>query len=477
MNAKWDLMNIKHNEIDIPEKDPFSSCKLGRKKYADVLSNIVNSYSFGFVLAINNKWGTGKTTFVKMWEQDLKNRGHKTLYFNAWENDFEDNPLTALMGELKSLTTISTEPQFKSTLKKAATLSKHIVPIVAQAIADKYINTEGVKEAIEGVTKGLTDVFENEVYGYAEKKRSIAEFKEYLGSFIANTYEGKPLVFIVDELDRCRPNYAVSILEQIKHFFSVPNVVFVLSIDKVQLGNAVKGVYGSDFIDSDEYLRRFIDLEYSIPLPNEELYCEYLYEYFDFGEFFDSLERSKFGELRYDGANFLKISKLLFSSKSISLRQQEKIFALARVALRSFRHNNFVVPHIFLFLAYIKIANHEFYENLKNKSITLQETQINLLHTVVSTVYDDAEYQLMWLEGCLLVYYQNYLDIKKSKERLYKYDAELGVDKLLIDSVINKERRVDFLNVITSIYGIRNSGNLNLGYFFNRLELLEDLST
>jgi predicted AAA+ superfamily ATPase len=86
-------MNIRHPEIEIEQQNPFSNCKLGRQKYSVVLTNIINSYPFGFVLALNNKWGTGKTTFVKMWEQDLKNNNFQTLYFNAWENDFENNPL------------------------------------------------------------------------------------------------------------------------------------------------------------------------------------------------------------------------------------------------------------------------------------------------------------------------------------------------------------------------------------------------
>ncbi len=58
-------MNIKHYEIEIEEENPFANCKLDRKKYSSVLTNIINSYPYGFVLALNNKWGTGKTTFVK----------------------------------------------------------------------------------------------------------------------------------------------------------------------------------------------------------------------------------------------------------------------------------------------------------------------------------------------------------------------------------------------------------------------------
>src|SRR5690554_207611 len=302
-------MNIRHNEIEIVSEKPFANCKLDRQKYSKVLTNIINSYPYGFVLALNNKWGTGKTTFVKMWEQDLRNDEFQTIYFNAWENDFKNNPLTALMGELKTLTTKETEPEFKKTLKRASALTKNIAPIIAKAIADRYIDTEGIKEAIIGVTQGLTDVFENEVNEYQNKKKSISDFRQSLSEFIANTNEGKPLIFIVDELDRCRPNYAVSILEQIKHFFSVPNIVFILSIDKEQLGCAIKGVYGSDDIDTDEYLRRFIDLEYSIPEPEADTFYKYLYEYFKFDEFFNSPERLKYRNVDRDKSNFLETSK------------------------------------------------------------------------------------------------------------------------------------------------------------------------
>ena len=211
---------IRHNEIEVVAESPFANCQLDRQQYANVLTSIVNTYADGFVLAINNKWGTGKTTFVKMWEQDLKDKEYQTVYFNAWENDFENNPLTALMGELKTLTKKATEPEFKTVLKNAAVLSKHILPMVAKAIADRYIDTKGITEAIENITKGVTDIFENEVNEYAEKKKGIAEFRKSLSKFIADTNNGKPLIFIVDELDRCRPDYAVAILEQIKHLRS-----------------------------------------------------------------------------------------------------------------------------------------------------------------------------------------------------------------------------------------------------------------
>lgn len=470
-------MNIKHYEIEIEQENPFANCKLDRKKYSGILTNIINSYQYGFVLALNNKWGTGKTTFVKMWEQDLKNNDFQTLYFNAWENDFENNPLTALMGELKTLTTKETEPAFKKTLKKASTLTKHIAPIIAKAIADRYIDTEGVKEAIIGVTKGLSDVFENEVNEYQKKKKSISDFRQSLSEFISNTSDGKPLIFIVDELDRCRPNYAVSILEQIKHFFSIPNIVFVLSIDKEQLGNAVKGVYGSDDIDADEYLRRFIDLEYSIPEPEADLFYNYLYDYFQFDKFFQSVERSKYQELNSDKSNFLETCKLLFTNSNISLRQQEKIFAHSRLALRSFSSNMYVVPHTFLLLTFIKIKHNEFYEELKSKSLSIKDVQNKFISIIKVKINEETERQIMWLEISFINAYNNFYQERYYRKNLYERDKETGQNKALISSIIKENSENDVMHILESINRGRGIGDLDLSHFIKRIDLLEDLKT
>ncbi len=470
-------MDIKHYEIEIVPENPFANCKLGRQKYSSVLTNIINSYPYGFVLALNNKWGTGKTTFVKMWEQDLKNNGFQTLYFNAWENDFENNPLTALMGELKTLTNKETEPAFKKTLKKASTLTKHIAPIIAKAIADRYIDTEGVKEAIVGVTEGLSDVFENEVHEYEKKKKSISDFRQSLSEFIANTNEGKPLIFIIDELDRCRPNYAVSILEQTKHFFSVPNIVYILSIDKEQLGNAIKGVYGSDDIDADEYLRRLIDIEYSIPEPEVDIFYKYLYDYFKFDEFFQSAERLKHYELKSDKYNFLETCKLLFTNANIPLRQQEKIFAHSRLALRSFTTDMYVTPHIFLLLTFLKVRHSKFYNEMKSKQLSIEEVQKKFLSVIKININEQTERQLMCLEISLVNVYNNFSQDRYYRTQLFERIKETGENKSLIGSVIKENAEKDVMNILESINRGHREGDLDLSHCVNRIDLLEDMKS
>lgn len=468
---------IKHKEIDIVAGNPFANCKLERKQYAKVLTSIVDTYADGFVLAINNKWGTGKTTFVKMWEQDLKDSKYQTVYFNAWENDFENNPLTALMGELKTLTKQETESKFKTVLNRAAILSKHIAPVVVKAIADRYINTDGIKEAIVKVTEGVTDIFESEVNEYAEKKKGIAEFRTSLSKFIADTNEDKPLIFIVDELDRCRPDYAVAILEQIKHFFSVPNIIFVLSIDKVQLGNAVRGVYGSEQIDAEEYLRRFIDIEYSIPEPNSEKYCDYLYNYFGLNDFFDSDLRSKISQLNYDGKTFLKTAKILFKNSNISLRQQEKIFAHSRLVLRSFPYNNFVLPNLFLFLIYIKTLNNAFYNKIKFKQLSLEDLQKEFIASINFINDEDFNYEITDLEAYLIHYYNNYVFTRSNRSLLFEKDTNTTQNKLLINSLTDRSPDSNrFLTILESrSRGYDNGGDLNIEYLFKKIDITESI--
>lgn len=114
----------------------------------------------------------------------------------------------------------------------------------------------------------------------------MGEFRKELEKYVNEFCEKKPLIFIIDELDRCNPHYAVKTLERIKHLFNIPNIVFVLSIDKEQLSNSVRGYYGSDLINADEYLKRFIDIEYTLPDPNVDSFSKYLYDYYDFNTIF-----------------------------------------------------------------------------------------------------------------------------------------------------------------------------------------------
>ena len=91
-------------DIEISPNNPFQYDKLKREPCANTFLSILRMYSAtGCVVALNGEWGSGKTTFIKMFMQKMKNEGGHPLYFNAWENDYVSDPLVALLAELKDL--------------------------------------------------------------------------------------------------------------------------------------------------------------------------------------------------------------------------------------------------------------------------------------------------------------------------------------------------------------------------------------
>lgn len=416
-------MKIKHQELEIPIENPFNHCKLGREAYARILTDIINIYVDGFVLGINNEWGTGKTTFVKMWQQQLKNEGFQTIYFNAWENDFDNNPLVALMSELETLINAKNKKVFKSVLKKGAVLIKNIAPALAKSLIKKYVVdvNEITVEAIENITKASTEILEEEIKEFSSKKKTIDEFRKELEKFIEQTGSTNPLVFIIDELDRCRPNYAVEILEQIKHFFSVTGIVFVLSIDKKHLASAVRGFYGSELINTDEYLRRFIDLEYSIPQPSEKIFSEYLFDYYSFNEFFSSTERQQYKEFQSDAQLLLKVAELLFKKSNANLRQQEKIFGQTRLILKAFYPNQYIFSHLLFILIYLKTMQSEVYLKIERNTFSIPELSKVFEDIIPSDSENLYDLNVIYVEALLLHFYNNN---QKHQKRMKLFEAD-----------------------------------------------------
>ncbi|HLP47750.1 MAG TPA: P-loop NTPase fold protein, partial [Candidatus Kapabacteria bacterium] len=135
----------KHEGIIIPETDPFSNDKLNRKAIIENLTRLITNLHQPFVISINSPWGTGKTVFIKMWEQYLKNENFATLYFNAWENDFSSEPLISLLSEIKDqLVKGNDNDALKTTannlLKKGRKILKHSLPFVLKVLIETIFN-------------------------------------------------------------------------------------------------------------------------------------------------------------------------------------------------------------------------------------------------------------------------------------------------------------------------------------------------
>ena len=218
----------------------------------------------------------GKTTFLKMLVAHLRlNVFPAVVHFNAWETDFAENPFLALTAEI--IDGLGTNLDNQAGLKSAAAevLSKSpgvLLRLLAAAVPQ--VGSQIVKE-IEGQTSPSA---EDHTADYKKTKLAYERFREALeDSAKAVSEDGKPLVVVIDELDRCRPSYAVELLEVAKHFFSVDHVVFVLALDRSQLAHSVRVLYGDKFL-AENYLGRFFDADLRLPIPDRTIFINSLIE-------------------------------------------------------------------------------------------------------------------------------------------------------------------------------------------------------
>ncbi|TXJ30408.1 hypothetical protein EPJ69_10090 [Brachyspira aalborgi] len=229
----------------------------------------------GLILALNSEWGNGKTTFIKMWKNMLDTSTDKdfqipNLYFSAWEEDYSKEPLVAILGEINKYLILNNKEEndnFNKVLEKIENIFKNTLPVVSKVMIRGLLNKAGInddaiKEVIESIAdNGIKELVES----YSKDKEVLQQLKEVLEKVFKSVGadENKPFIIFIDELDRCRPTYSIEMLENIKHLFVIPNLVFVISINKVQLSKSIQAVYGQ--IDTENYLRRFFDLEFILP--------------------------------------------------------------------------------------------------------------------------------------------------------------------------------------------------------------------
>lgn len=238
---------------------------LNRRKLAKNFLDVVISQTAN-VYSINAPWGTGKTWFLKFIEDECQNQNIPFIQFNVWETDYAKDPFQAILSELIKLLHI----QIKNIIAKneIENLEKELASI--KSIANKFLNLRkklsysiGLNHPTLPVSGEITvNPDTSSLAEYEDMKTTKNDFINSLKNFV-NSFETK-LLIAIDELDRCRPDYAITTLEIIKHFFNIKNVVFILAVDKEQLQATVKTMFGSS-TDTDAYLKKFVDIQYCLP--------------------------------------------------------------------------------------------------------------------------------------------------------------------------------------------------------------------
>ena len=236
--------------------------QLSRKADGDRLSELLTKINEPLVVALNGPWGSGKSFFLKCWVgEHLKREGNSglTLYFDAFANDYLDDPLIALTGAIKERLDEGTagKKYWEKARAVAPALGRAAFRIaVAGATAGVVRRADEIGDAIANAASGeltnAADAFWKQEQG---RRTAMQTFRQALTELAGETR----LIIVIDELDRCRPDYALSLLEVIKHFFNVDNVHFILGVNLDALRNTVRARYGAG-IDAAQYLQKFIQL-------------------------------------------------------------------------------------------------------------------------------------------------------------------------------------------------------------------------
>jgi hypothetical protein len=269
-----------------------------------------NRATHAYTIAVDAGYGKGKTFFLQRLAQHLA-INHPVAFIDAWADDLADQPLVALTATLKAaLAPYMSEPKVQSSWTKFANKTGRVAKIASLGLLKRGIGflitqsatelaedaikglgkemaeavTEKIKDASEGVSDDifeglrLSEDMDKQVGAFQAARCAMLDMKQSLSEVIETIKEAAvnpPVVIVVDELDRCRPSYAVKLLEEVKHLFDVPGIVFVFGMHGDQLAHSVSGAYGPQF-DGKSYLRRFINRRYSLSEPNNEQLVKYL---------------------------------------------------------------------------------------------------------------------------------------------------------------------------------------------------------
>ena len=388
---------------------------LNREQFSQILTDFIKNHTQG-VMALNSPWGGGKTFFIeKMLIDKLKAADITYIKIDVFESDYYKDPFTViaenLLYNLWKFEVID-KPRMEKLYNNFKTFSltfgagiKNNLPTILGAVIPKLDSLGGAdigkiikiiaEEALNAEKKansGLSNAQYDLMQWYDRHSDEIKVMKnliETLKEAVASIKQ-TPLVVIIDELDRCRPDFSVELLEKIKHIFSVDGIIFLLATNPDQLEGAIKNIYGSE-IDAREYLQKFFDIQFSLPAPSAKNGCwgfiEFYLKHLDID--YESYE------IKYK-ESFMEICSRL----SLHLRDIQKAFqVISIIGIGKFQFDISVV----FYLVIAKIKNLAIYNIFINNDA---DEMCRILTTVPSSEMQEIINRSLFRTHC---YFRCYL--------------------------------------------------------------------
>ena len=408
-NEQPQLPWMKTPEEEIRQENIWEHDTLSRKEMAENVASVLADPRGLSTISIHGGWGTGKTFFLERLRWHLKEEGFEAIYFNAWQDDFFNDPLLAILGQLADKLANTENRQIAKT---ALNIAGALTTAVGTEVIRQYtgLNLRRVRKSIP--RKGQTTA--DQYAAQAETRKRLRNNLRNLADGVTKESAGKPLIFIIDELDRCRPTFAIELMERVKHVFDVPNLLFVFGINRDEMEKSLISVYGD--IDTDTYLRRFFELELNLPPPDIKAFTRKLVEDYGLPRYFRNLFA---GIQRPEGDDLSTIDRylpFLLERLHVSLRDAQYCVRLLAVVARSQDPHHLFMPVVVLALTALRTVNRKFYRDFVRGDVRTGAV-IDWLEERASERLFTRDERRQWDRTLSVI-----------EARLYRSDIERGAD-------------------------------------------------
>ncbi|QNE04606.1 KAP family P-loop NTPase fold protein [Croceicoccus marinus] len=357
---------------------------MGHADLAQGLDNLFSSLDHGSVAILDGRWGVGKSTFIDRWCAHAEREGFGVIKLDAFAYDYMGEPFDALSAAIlaKVSEKIGAEdPRYKAFRRSAVDVSKRLAISSAKAVV--RIGTAGlvddrlIESMAEPITSSSGEFAEKAIESVLERQsKDQASFEVFrtklseLYEFLSGDDEEKPVIFVVDELDRCRPDFALGILECLKHFFRAHKLHFVLVTNKAILRKSIDNRYGIGDA-SDDYLQKFYDFTIHFERKgrhsNENAAAKYAR---------DVISQTVGGRTADAHlSELMRLTSQLCIAYDLTFRDVEHVASNISLAYLAISDRQFQ-PEIFIVvLAYLKAKHSAHYQKVKNRDLTWPEME------------------------------------------------------------------------------------------------------
>lgn len=242
--------------------------RLGRGPFIELLNNIITQKTDaheGISFAIDGKWGCGKSWILKELEQKLESQNYLVIHYNCWENEYYEEPLVALLSvivdKLNQLQSSLTDKNKKEKLKIALTFFAEVISTILTnkfGIGFNDFLESGKKAINKDSDSSISTTFDNN-QSLKEALNSVREHLLQLNNVLSEK-ETKfaNIVIVVDELDRCLPEYAIKVMQRLHHicFDTVSDkytFIQLAAINKNELLGSIAKTFGREFDLKQKY--------------------------------------------------------------------------------------------------------------------------------------------------------------------------------------------------------------------------------